>query len=289
MSQHAARAKLRALQIAAHIPPVIWHPVGWVVCVVVAVTRPRPLRQWELNATIATGRAPGFSGRLAAQWSWLRNTVGSLQLGTWSERRIVGAVTIDEQRFDELRELAAGRGLVLALPHMGSWDHAGAFACLSGLPVTSVAEKLPAGQFEYFSRMRARLGMNIHPFDQRGVVGLLADDVRNGRAICLVADRDFGKRGIAVTWPTPQGGRELTLPAGPMLVAQQTGAALVPASCRFEGRRMDVRIGETIDVAPGRQGLHDAAQRLAEEFARAVSDKPTDWHMMQRFFPGERA
>ena len=35
-----------------------------------------------------------------------------------------------------------GKGLVIALPHMGNWDHAGAWLVLRGIPFTTVAERL---------------------------------------------------------------------------------------------------------------------------------------------------
>ena len=38
--------------------------------------------------------------------------------------------------------LATGRGVVISLPHMGNWDHAGAWAALTGAPVVTVAERL---------------------------------------------------------------------------------------------------------------------------------------------------
>ena len=38
--------------------------------------------------------------------------------------------------------LAEGKGVVVALPHMGSWDHAGAWGTLAHQPVVSVAERL---------------------------------------------------------------------------------------------------------------------------------------------------
>jgi len=49
-----------------------------------------------------------------------------------------------EQTIEKLRAVmikAEGRGLILALPHMGNWDLAGSGCYLSGLPIFSVAGK----------------------------------------------------------------------------------------------------------------------------------------------------
>ncbi len=289
MPRLSPTTELRLMRAAAHIPALLWAPIGHLASVLLAARPPRPLRQWQLNASVATGREPLFSARRAAQFSWLRNTLGSLQLGQWSTRRILRTVQVDPRQLEQLKTLHAERGLVLALPHMGSWDLAGAYACLIGLPVTSVAERLPAGQFEYFSRMRASLGFEIHPYDRPNLVPTLCQDVRRGRVICLVADRDFSRRGLPVRWPTPDGGRELTLPVGPVAIAQSTGAALVGVSATFGQRKMYVTIGDEIPNRPGSAGAAAMAQQLADFFAAQVSAKPTDWHMMQRFFPGEIA
>ena len=158
-----------------------------------------------------------------------------------------------------------------------------------GLPVTSVAERLPAGQYQYFSALRAKLGMQIYPYDQHGLVETLADDVHSGRVACLVADRDFGRHGLAVSWPAPGGARELTVPPGPVLIAQRTGADLVPIAAWFVGNRTHLEIGEPIEHRPGVDGAGVMAQQMVDFFATQIAGHVTDWHMMQRFFPGEMA
>lgn len=279
--------QLLLLRAGARVPTGIWWPVGQLVSSLLAIRPPKPLRQWERNATVACGQRPGLQLRRRAQWFWLRNTVGSLQLGHWSSRRINRAVRIDPAALARLRDLRSDRGLVIALPHMGSWDLAGAFACINGLPLTTVAERLPAGQFEYFSRLRARLGMHVYPYTEPNLIPTLVAAVRAGRVVCLVADRDFGRRGLSVGWPTPDGERELTIPAGPVLIAQQTGAALVGVGCWFEGGRLGIDISAPIAHAPGLAGARQMGQELVRYFAAQIRMHPADWHMMQRFFPRE--
>ncbi len=57
-----------------------------------------------------------------------------------------------------------GKGAVLALPHLGNWDFAGAWLALQGFTVTVVAEPVePPELFEWFVETRARLGMRVIP------------------------------------------------------------------------------------------------------------------------------
>src|SRR5207237_530696 len=59
--------------------------------------------------------------------------------------------------------LAAGRGIILALPHMGNWDAAGHWLCVNGYRMTAVAEELkPPEVCDLFLRHR-RITPPIEP------------------------------------------------------------------------------------------------------------------------------
>ena len=62
-------------------------------------------------------------------------------------------VTVNES---VLRTAYAGPGAVVALPHSGNWDLAGAWACLTGMPVTTVAEQLSEAEYAAFMAFRER-------------------------------------------------------------------------------------------------------------------------------------
>lgn len=286
MPARTQQLKLAAMKASAHLPEAIWHPLGHLAVTVLSRRVPKPVRQWQLNAQVMTGLAPSRQQTREALWSWLRNTVGSLQLGQWGTQKINSRVRVPAQDMQRLLKHHAQGGLVLALPHMGSWDLAGAWACLNGLPVTSVAEKLPQGQFEYFQAIRAKLGFRIFAHGTTNLINRLVAEVDNGRVVCLVCDRDFGHKGIPVNWQTAKGRVSLTLPVGPALVAQRAGATLVPVSCTFDGPLMRIHIGASITSVPGRDGLGQMTQQLADYFSQRITTDVVDWHMLQRFFPG---
>nr|WP_076388703.1 hypothetical protein [Vaginimicrobium propionicum] len=277
-------AKLRALKLAAYVPELLWNPLGHALSWWLAWRVPKPVRQWQLNAEVVTGKPVTKKQTRQAMWYWFRNTVGSLQLGRWSMSKINRIVSVND--LERLHSLLAERGLVLALAHMGSWDLAGAFACLNGLPVTSVAENLPSGQFEYFSTIRAKLGLRIFNQKEAHLVSKLTNEVQQGRVVCLVADRDFSARGVPVIWKTPSKSIKLTMPPGPALIAIRTGAALVPVTCTFDAGKMRIHVGSTIEPVSDADPLATMTQELADAFAEQITAYPTDWHMLQKFFPG---
>lgn len=191
-----------------------------------------------------------------------------------------------------LREaLAGGRGAVGALPHMGNWDHAGAWCTSHRVAVTTVAERLePESVYRRFLEFREGLGMTIYPLTGEGdVFSTLAGHVAAGDFVPLLADRDLTERGIAVTFF----GEQASMPAGPAALALRTGAALLPVSTWFVGRAPHHRLVLTFDAPidptaePGRDAAATMTQRLADVFAQRIAEQPTHWHMLQKLFAAD--
>jgi phosphatidylinositol dimannoside acyltransferase len=185
-----------------------------------------------------------------------------------------------------LREGAAsGRGMILVLPHMGNWDHAGAWLAGTGVPFTTVAERLePASLFDRFVAFRESLGMEVIPLTggERPPFEILAERLRAGGTLCLLGDRDLTATGIEVDFF----GAPARMPAGPAALARDTGAALIPVTLWFHDERdWCTRIHPEIPVpALGDRAAEIRAmtQAAADAFAEGISDHPQDWHMLQR-------
>jgi lauroyl/myristoyl acyltransferase len=244
-----------------------------------AVLRPgvhvRRLRQ---NLTTATG-APVSDQLLAeAVVSYLRTFWEVLALPGWTATATVARVRTEGEQ--ALRDAYAGPGAVVALPHSGNWDLAGAWACRTGMPVTTVAERLGDAEYRAFVAFRESLGMEVLAHGDPGVISGLAGALRRGRLVCLVADRDLDGTGVPVVWA----GRQVTMPAGPAMVARRTGAVLLPAVCAYDGPQMVIRFGRPVAHRPGRAGLVAMTQEVADFFAARIAEQPQDWHLMQPFF-----
>jgi KDO2-lipid IV(A) lauroyltransferase len=169
---------------------------------------------------------------------------------------------------------------------MANWDHAGAWAVLSGLPFTTVAERLqPEALFDRFVAFRASLGMEVLPLTggERPPFPVLADRLRAGRLVCLLADRDLTARGVPVTFF----GEPTRMPAGPAALALQTGAALVPVTLWFTSAGTRARIHPELPRPPGPDRpavIRTMTQALADVFAAGIAEHPADWHMLQRLW-----
>jgi len=182
--------------------------------------------------------------------------------------------------------VAAGVGSIVALPHGGNWDAAGAWAAASGWPITTVVERLkPEALYERFLAFRRGLGMEIIPNTggARPAIDVLADSLAKAHIVPLLADRDLSARGVEVTF---FGGRT-RMPAGPALLALRTGAPLYVVDMWYdeEGPRgymagpLELPTDGPMDVR-----VRQVTQLLADHMAEGIARHPADWHMLQRFW-----
>jgi phosphatidylinositol dimannoside acyltransferase len=222
--------------------------------------------------------------------SYLRYWQEAFRLPVWSDDRVVGTLHTEDEH--HLREaLAAGRGVVVALPHAGNWDHAGAWVVRTGVPFTTVAERLePESLYDRFVAYRESLGMEVLPLTggRENLYGALARRLRAGRMVCLLGDRDLTASGVEVDF---FGGRA-RMPAGPAALTLGTGAALVPASLWYSDAGTHVRFHPPCrPPAAGTRPERVAAltQQVADAFAEGVAAHPEDWHMLQRLWVDEPA
>jgi KDO2-lipid IV(A) lauroyltransferase len=183
--------------------------------------------------------------------------------------------------------LAAGRGAILAMPHLGAWDWGGAWLAASGFPLTVVAEMLePPELFEWFSGWRERLGMGVVPLGRDAGAGVVAA-LRRGEVVGRLCDRDLTGDGIEVEFF----GETTTLPGGPATLAVRTGAPLLTCCVLFEGDHRRGLVRAPLDTTR-RGSLRDDVQRITQDLADALADlirlAPDQWHVFQPNWPSDR-
>lgn len=221
----------------------------------------------------------------AGMRSYLRYWMESFRLPAWSKERIRGG--FDPKDLHYLTEgLAAGKGVILALPHMANWDLAGAWVTTKlETSFTTVAERLkPETLYDRFVAYREGLGMEVLPHSGGTAFGTLARRLRDGGLVCLVAERDLSSSGVEVRFF----GEATRIPAGPALLAQQTGALLLPVTLWYDDSPvMQGRVHPPVEVpetGTRAEKTSVMAQALADAFATGIADHPEDWHMLQRLW-----
>ena len=161
----------------------------------------------RLEANLRRVIGPQASGKelralsRAGMRSYARYWLEVFRLPVISRERILADTVANGGEQAAFAKLAAGRGVVFALPHTGNWELAGAWIIARGAgKFTTVAERLkPESVFRRFLAFREGLGLEVLPAtggDSR--FGVLAQRLRAGGLVCLPADRDVTGGGIEV-------------------------------------------------------------------------------------------
>jgi phosphatidylinositol dimannoside acyltransferase len=222
----------------------------------------------------------------AGMRSYLRYWLEVFRLPELPREEIVGKMRCTGEVQTALRQLAAGRGVIFALPHMGNWKQAGAWIVQRGAgKFTTVAERLrPEWLYQKFVAFRESLGMEVLPHaGGPSRFGVLAQRLRAGGLVCLLCERDLTGSGIEVEFF----GEPARVMGGAAALAVHTGAALMPVTLWFDGPYCGAHVHREIAVpADGDRGGKVAVmtQQLARVFEAGITEHPEDWHMLQKVF-----
>ncbi|WP_369239395.1 phosphatidylinositol mannoside acyltransferase [Streptomyces sp. R21] len=274
--------------IVKKLPEPVATRLGRTIADIVWKRRGKGVQRLESNyARVVPGASPERLAELsrAGMRSYLRYWMESFRLPAWSEERVKGG--FDPKDAHYLTDgIASDRGLILALPHLGNWDLAGAWVTTKlETPFTTVAERLkPESLYDRFVAYREGLGMEVLPHSGGSAFATLARRLRDGGLVCLVADRDLSASGVEVDFF----GEATRMPAGPALLALQTGAVLLPVTLWYDDSPvMRGRVHPPVDVPETGTRAEKASvmtQALADAFATGIADHPEDWHMLQRLW-----
>jgi KDO2-lipid IV(A) lauroyltransferase len=226
----------------------------------------------------------------AGMRSYMRYYMEAFRLPSRSREQILTDFHLDPEEV-LAAAMDAGRGAIVALPHGGNYDAAGAWVAAKGWPIVTVAERLrPEGLYRRFLAFRESLGMEIVPTTGggRAPVDVLAERLPQGYCVPLLADRDLSSRGVEVTF---FGGRT-RMPPGPALLALRTGAPLFVADMWYEKEGPRALLSGPLELPRDGsldQRLRASTQIIADRLAAGIAAHPADWHMLQRLWLPEPA
>jgi len=216
-----------------------------------------------------------------AMRSYMRYWCDTFRFPDWSKQRVQETVTVENEHL-LMDAIAAKTGVIVSLPHAGNWDHAGAYFCAKGVNLVTVAEHLkPEKLFLKFLEYRQNMGMEVLPLDGR-VLGTLAQRLRQGALVALVADRDLSRSGISVNFFNGPS----RMPAGPALLAIKTDAPLITAFVSYTDTGIHIVFKNVTLPTAGTQEerVTEIVQMTAMHFEEGIKQNPEDWHMLQRIW-----
>ena len=217
--------------------------------------------------------------------SYLRYWFDTFRLNKWSKSRIIETTFVVRENL--LRDpIETKKGCIIALPHAGNWDHAAAYFCSTGIPITAVVERLkPEAIFKKFLAYRQSIGIEAISHREK-TIPILIERLNQGKLVALVADRDMSRNGIEVNFL----GGVAKMPAGPAILAIKSGSPLVTAYIRYLDEGIEITFDETIQLpisGSEEEQIRIVTQSMADNFAKRIKDSPVDWHMLQRIWVDE--
>jgi KDO2-lipid IV(A) lauroyltransferase len=233
------------------------------------------------NYAAALGREPSdpevaHVARRAFQ-NYGRVLMDFVLLGNLPPEELVASVSFDGREHVDAA-LDRGRGAIMAVPHMGSWDMAGASAAAVGYPVYAVAERFPGSLNEAVVRTRERFGVNVITLGRPAVRAINEALQRNG-VIALLCDLEQGP-GVDVRFF----GRRSVVPGGPAALALKTGVPLIPAYQYATGpSRYHVHLDPPMTLAAG-ETKESVMQRVVSRFEDFIKDRPEQWYAFRAMF-----
>src|ERR1700730_3431641 len=203
-----------------------------------------------------------------------------LLMGSLTPAELVDLVTLHSRaRLDAA--LSRGRGAIMAVPHMGSWDMAGSYAGALGYQISAVADRFPGSLNEAVVATRQRFGLNVIMLG-RAAIRSVTEALRANHIVALLCDLEQGP-GVDVRFF----GRHAVVPGGPAALAIKTGAALMPA-CKYARPPGRYNISLDPPLAVGENETKERLmQRVIDRFEDFIRERPDQWYAFRPMFRGE--
>jgi KDO2-lipid IV(A) lauroyltransferase len=199
----------------------------------------------------------------------------------WLKREDIGKF-IEFKGLERIEEaLKRGKGVLLLTAHYGNWELLHAALGHRGYTLELVVRRLDSPLFEQFVKwVRTRSGINI-VYKVKAMLPLVRRLNSNSVAMILADQNTVREEGYFVDFF----GVPTCTNKGPALLAQKTGAAVLPVFIVREGSRHRVEVWEEIELANTGDKDVDAEQNTAA-FARAVEKairaRPEQWFWVHR-------
>jgi lauroyl/myristoyl acyltransferase len=275
--------------VIARLPRRLAYAIGVIASTIAFPLLARQRKALESNLHHVFPEMPGPQLRKLAWRNWLNYTkawIDFFKIPRMDRRRLSGLlVAVGTEHLDAAT--AAGKGVIVVAPHMGSWELAVASWAARYGPIGVMVEQIePRRLFEHVFRVRSRMGIKVIPLSRtaaRDILRLL----RESRMVVLAMDRDI----LGTGRPLPFFGEVSRFPTGPVELALKTGAPILPAYCVRDADDRYVAVGEApiflTPTADHEADVQRAMEQILATFERFIRRFPDQWHVLEPIWTGE--
>ena len=177
------------------------------------------------------------------------------------------------------RALGAGKGLLVATAHLGSWEMFGA-AMAQRVPLHAVVRPLRGGVNARLVEARQRSGLRLIP--ERGALASMVGALRKNEVVAMLLDQAIGGKH---TLFVPFFGRPAATTPALSMAAMRTGAPTLLVVALRENGRLRFRVEgpfEVTDSGDRQRDLRDHTARVTAALERVIRDAPDQWLWLHR-------
>ena len=200
-----------------------------------------------------------------------------LLMGSLTKEELIKRTDVDGiEHLDQA--LARGHGVLMALPHMGSWDNTGSYGGALGYPIMAVTGRFPGSLNDAVVQTRQRYGLAVLQVGRPAVREIIHALNANGM-VGLVCDQEEGP-GVEVSFF----GRSANVPSGPAAIALKTGAVLMPAYQYMTATgRHHIHLEAALTQIEG-ETKESLMQRIVHRFEGFIRERPDQWFAFRPMF-----
>ena len=218
-----------------------------------------------------------------------RNFGELLRVRHLSPRQLAALLPIPVDEFDVFHQARERQqGVIIVTAHLGAFDLIGTAVAAQRIPLTVITGRTTSRFiFDAVTHLRSSHNIALVEPTPAGVRRVI-QNLRDGGIAGFLADYDFFQNGLPVTFF----GRTTTLPPGPMRIARDTGALVVPVFTYRGARGHEITIGKAFTVPKSDDVDADVAAAmgvLTSRLEAGIAAHPDQWVLFQRAWPAPGA
>ena len=180
------------------------------------------------------------------------------------------------ERFDIIdRLLREGKGVIVALGHLGNWELIGIAVTLAGYPLNSLARPIENPWIDrYLSRFRTRTGQRL--ISKYNALGEMIRTLKRKEVLVVQVDQDARHAGVYVEFF----GRPASTHRSPALLALKYGSPIVVGNIYREGGMHHCVVSDPIRPEAFQEAadpVRALTQAITNRFEECVRAHPEQW------------